>query len=43
MLIKPFYQGEDQSLLVFDTATQIVRLIDTGFVVVDAQLLYIER
>ena len=42
VLIKPFYQGGDRSLLVFDTATETARLIDTGFVVVDAQLLYIE-
>jgi len=42
VLIKPFYQGGDRSLLVSDTATETARLTDTGFVVVDAQLLYIE-
>ncbi len=42
VLIRPFYQGGDRSLLVFDTATATAQLIDTGFVVVDAQLLYIE-
>jgi len=42
VLIRPFYQGGDRSLLVFDTATETAQLIDTGFVVVDAQLLYIE-
>ena len=43
VLIKPFYQGGDRSLLVFDTAAKTTKLIDTGFVVVDAQLLYIKR
>ena len=42
LLIKPFYQGGDRPLLVFDTATETAQLIDTRFVVVDTQLLYIE-
>ena len=42
VLLKPFYQGGDRLLLIFDTATETARLIDTGFVVVDAQLIYIE-
>jgi hypothetical protein len=42
VLLKPFYQGGDRSLVIFDTVTETVQVIDTGFVVVDAQLLYIE-
>jgi len=42
LLIKPFYQGGNRPLLVFDTATETAQLIDTRFVVVDTQLLYIE-
>jgi hypothetical protein len=42
LLIKPFYQGGDRPLLVFGTATETAQLIDTRFVVVDSQLLYIE-
>ena len=41
VLVKPFFQGGDKSLLIFNTASETAELIDTGFVVVDAQSIYI--
>ena len=43
VLIKPWYNGGDRSkLLIFNTATEIANIIDTGFHIVDAQMLFIE-
>jgi hypothetical protein len=43
VLIKPWYNGGDRSkILIFDTATETANIIDTGFHVVDAQMLFIE-
>ena len=43
VLIKPWYDGGDRSkVLIFDTAQQTAQIIDTGFHIVDAQLLFIE-
>ena len=42
VLIKPWYDGGDRSkVLIFDTAQETAQIIDTGFHIVDAQLLYI--
>ncbi len=43
MLIKPWYDGGDRSkVLIFDTKRETAEIIDTGFHIVDAQLLFIE-
>ena len=43
VLIKPFYEDGDRSkVLIFDTAQETSEIIDTGFHVVDAQLIFIE-
>ena len=43
VLIKPWYNGGDRSkILIFDTATETANIIDTGFDIVDAQMLFIE-
>jgi hypothetical protein len=43
VLIKPWYDGFDRSkVLIFDTARETAQIIDTGFHIVDAQLLFIE-
>ena len=43
VLIKPFYEGGDRSkVLIYDTAQETAQLIDTGFHITDAQLIYIE-
>ena len=43
VLIKPWFDGGDRSkVLLFDTATETAEVIDTGFHIVDAQLLFIE-
>ena len=43
VLIKPFYEGGDRSkVLVYDTAQETAQLFDTGFHIVDAQLIFIE-
>ncbi len=43
VLIKPWYEGGDWSkVLIYDTARETARLIDTDFHIVDAQLIFIE-
>ena len=43
VLIKPWYDGGDRSkVLLFDTVKGTAEIIDTGFHIVDAQLLFIE-
>ncbi len=43
VLIKPFYAGGDRSkVLIYDTVNETAEIIDTGFHIVDAQLLFIE-
>ena len=43
VLIKPFYEGGDRSkVLIYDTVTESVDLIDTGFEITDAQVIFIE-
>lgn len=43
VLIKPWYDGGDRSkILLFNTATETANIIDTGFHIVDAQMLFIE-
>ena len=43
VLIKPWFEGGDRSkVLVYDTVTETAQIIDTGFHIVDAQLLFIE-
>jgi len=44
VLIKPSYEGGDRSrLLIYDTANETVQLIDTGFHIVDVQVIFIEE
>jgi hypothetical protein len=43
VLIKPWYDGGDRSkVLLYNTADETVEIINTGFHIVDAQLLFIE-
>ncbi len=43
VLIKPWYDGGDRSkVLLFNTADETAEVIDTGFHIVDAQILFIE-
>ncbi|MDA0262684.1 MAG: hypothetical protein O3A93_03055 [Chloroflexi bacterium] len=43
VLIKPFYEGGDRSkVFVYNTASATGELIDTGFDITDAQLIFIE-
>ena len=43
VLIKPFYEGGDRTtVLIYDTARETAELIDTGFDITDAQVIYIE-
>ncbi len=43
VLIKPFYEGGDRSkVLIYDTAQETAEIVDTGFHVVDAQLIFLE-
>lgn len=43
VLIKPFYEGGDRSkVLIYDTVNETAEIIDTGFHIVDAQLLFVE-
>ena len=43
VLIKPFYEGGDRSkVLIYDTGQETAQLIDTGFYITDAQLIFIE-
>ncbi|PKB72283.1 MAG: hypothetical protein BZY87_01335 [SAR202 cluster bacterium Io17-Chloro-G6] len=43
VLIKPFYEGGDRTkLLIYDTTKETAELINTGFDITDAQLIYIE-
>jgi hypothetical protein len=44
ILIKPFYAGGDRSkLLIYDTVEKTSEIIETGFHIVDAQLLYVDQ
>jgi len=43
VLIKPFYEGGDRTkVLIYDTSRETAKIIDTGFDITDAQLIYIE-
>ena len=43
VIIKPFYEVGDRSkLLIYDTARETAELIDTGFHIIDAQVIVIE-
>ena len=43
VLIKPFYEGGDRSkVLIYDTARETAQIIDTGFHIVDAQVIFID-
>jgi hypothetical protein len=43
VLIKPFYEGGDRSkVLIYDTARETAQIIDTGFHIVDAQMIFID-
>ena len=43
VLIKPWYEGGDRSkVLIYDTGRETAEVVDTGFHIVDAQVLYIE-
>ncbi|MBT99267.1 MAG: hypothetical protein CL902_11680 [Dehalococcoidia bacterium] len=43
ILIKPFYAGGDRSkVLIYDTLNETAEIVDTGFHIVDAQLLFID-
>jgi len=44
ILIKPFHAGGDRSkLLIYDTVEETSQIIDAGFHIVDAQLLYVDQ
>jgi len=43
VLIKPWYEGGDRSkVLIYDTGRETAEVVDTGFHIVDAPVLYIE-